>query len=154
MAALTTNLGSTYESKYGTIYSYKVGASTHIWRYATIVVHADGYAYQAIEDVSDTYKQVVIGIAQEEIDNSTGIAGAKTVRVRREGRAKRFFAGSVAQAVLGKLACILDDQTVQLYTSGATGKIVMGRIVELINSLEVYVDIMDRPVRLSTGANL
>jgi hypothetical protein len=154
MTALTTNLSSTYESKYGTIQAYKVGASTHIWRYATVVLHDDGYAYQATEDVTDTLKQIVIGIAQEEIDNSLGIAGAKVVRVRREGRAKRFFAGSLAQTALGKLACIKDDQTVQLYTSGSTGKIVMGRIAELINSQEVYVDIVDRPVRLATSANL
>lgn len=152
MTALTQNLGSTHTSKYGTIQTYKVGAATHIYRYATVVVRDDGYLYPAEEDISDTLKQIVIGIAQEEINN-TGSAGAKSCRVRNDGKVRRAFAGSASQSTIGKLACIQDDQTVQIYQAVGAGHVVMGRVTEVISAAEVYVDIIDRPLRLATDTN-
>jgi len=147
----TENLGSMLAAKYGTIQSYQVGAGVHIYIGATVVVRlTTGYAHQAIDDTADMYKQVVVGHAAEEIDNSAGIAGALNVRVRIDGKLKRSFPGA-AQADIGKLACVKDDETIQLYGAGTT-KAVVGRITEVADlGSSVYVNFADRPARLATS---
>lgn len=153
MAALTANLGSTHGAKFGTIQTYKVAAGEHIYRYATVVIkQSDGYLYAAVEDTSDAEKQIVVGFSLEEGDNSSGINGAKSVRARLEGRLRRNFDGSATQADIGSLACIKDDQTVQRY-GALTGKIVLGRISEVIDGNTVFVNLLDKPLRLATSAN-
>lgn len=152
MTALATNLGSIYGAKFGTIQTYKVAAGEHLWRFATMCVRSNGYLYAAIEDISDTEKQLVVGLALEEIDNRSGIDGAKECRVRREGRIRRQFAGSAIQVTIGKLALIKDDQTVQVYGAN-DGKIVMGRITEIFSVSEVYVDLMMQPKRVAEAIN-
>ena len=152
MTALAQNLGSTYGAKFGTVQTYKVGAGAHIYRFGTVALQNDGYLYPAIEDISDANKQIVVGVAQEEMDNSSGASGAKNCRVRREGRIKRMYAGSATQTVVGKLACIQDDQTVQLYGVSTT-QVVMGRITEIFTTSSVYVDMIQQHQRLATDAN-
>lgn len=153
MTALTKNLGSTQAAKYGTIQTYSVAASQHIYRGALVVLRqTDGYAYVPIEDVSDTYKQVIVGFAMEEKDNSSGSDGDLSVRVRRDGKYRLIFTGNATQADIGKLACVKDDQTVQRYGSG-TGNTVVGRITERVSAASVYADLLDRPLRLATSAN-
>ena len=70
----------------------------------------------------------------------------------KEGRVRRQYAGTATQAQVGKLACIKDDQTVQLY-GALTTKVVVGRITEIFSTSEVYVDLMQFPARLATDAN-
>jgi hypothetical protein len=152
MQALTQNLGAAYGAKFGTIQSYKVAAAVHIYRFAAVVLRDDGFLYPAVEDISDTYKQLVVGLAQEEIDNTLGANGAKKCRVRREGRVIRQCATTVVQSLIGKLACLKNDVTVQKYTD-SSGQVVMGRITELYSSTEVFVDLVDRPKRIATDIN-
>lgn len=153
MTALTRNLGSMHGAKYGTIQTYKVAASQQIYRGAIVVIkQSDGYAYVPDEDTDDSEKQLVVGFAMEEKDNSSGSDGDLSVRVRRDGKMRCTFTGSAVQSDVGILACLVDDQTVQRYGSG-TGKIVVGRITERINTSNVYVDLTDRPKRIAASAN-
>src|SRR4051812_5485665 len=121
---LTDNLGTNLAAKFGNIRAYTVGAGVTIYRGATVVVRlTDGLAYPAVEDTTDTYKQLVVGWAQE-----VGTAG-KTIRVRSDGALARKFPG-VTIADIGKLALIKDDETVHTYASNA-GKVVCGRITSI-----------------------
>jgi len=144
--ALTKNVGSTHGVKWGKIQTFAVGTA-HIFRGAIVVVRlTNGYAYPAVNDPDDSEKQLVVGFAEEEIDNSAGVAGALHIRVRQDGKI-RLNKLAADQADVGKLALILDDEAVQLY-SGAEGHIVVGRITEIADS-KVFVDLEDRPTRIA-----
>jgi len=137
---LTGNIGSTLTAKCGNIQTYKVG-SQHIWRGATVAVHLDdGLAYPATD--SDEGHPVVVGVALEE-----GKPGGE-VRARNDLKYKRS-AANPSQNWVGKLACVADDESVQL-PSTAVAKIVVGRITE-VEEDGVYVDFQDRPARVATS---
>jgi len=144
--ALMTNLGSNFAAKFGNIQAYTAGAA--IFRGATVVIRMATDAdkvYAAVDDVTDTYNQLVVGFALEATTKD-----GESIRVRRDGKLKRQFP-SMPVSVVGRLACIKDDESVQLWSAGSTCKAVVGRISEVANSLEVYVDLVDRPTRLSTS---
>lgn len=142
--ALTQNIGSTFAAKFGTIQKYVAGAA--IFRGATVAIRqGDGLAYPATDDTSDTYKQLVVGYAME------AAAIGASIRVRQDGKLKRKISGSPA-VVVGRLACIKDDETVQLY-GALSCKVVVGRITEAVGSIEVFVDFTNRPARLASSAN-
>lgn len=144
--ALTTNLGSNLAAKFGFIQAYTSGAA--IFRGATVALRlavADDKIYPAVDDPSDTYKQLVVGWALEQAS-----AADQTIRVRQEGKLKRDFP-SMPSSVIGRLACVKDDISVQLWTSGSTCKVVVGRITEKVSSTAVFIDLRDRPVRLATS---
>jgi hypothetical protein len=146
--ALTANIGTLFEAKVGTIYTFPIGTGIHIYRYALVCVRLTGagagMAYPAIEDAADAYKQVFVGFAMEE-KSATG----DSVRTRKDGRVRLNLPGADSTYV-GKLACIKDDCTVQLWTSGSTGKVVVGRIVSLPSLGYVFVDINTWLPRLAT----
>jgi len=56
---------------------YLVAASQKIWAGALVVLNASGYAENATAAASKT----AIGVARETVDNSSGSAGAKEVKV-------------------------------------------------------------------------
>lgn len=135
-------MGSGFAVKYGYIQTYTAGAQ--IYRGATIAIRlGDGLAYPAVDDAADTYKQVVVGFAMEDA------AASAEVRVRSDGKLKRAIIGSPAVTV-GRLACVYDDESVQLYSSGHD--IIVGRITEDTGGGEVYIDLLDRPARKATSA--
>ena len=143
--ALTRNVGSTQAAKFGYIQSYTAGAA--IWRGAVVVLRlatADDKVYPADgTDTTDAFKQLVIGFAME-----AAAADGAAIRVRQDGRLKLKFP-SIPASVIGRLACILDDESVQLY-GVSTCKVVAGRITEK-SSTHVFVDLADRPMRLATS---
>jgi hypothetical protein len=142
---LSANGGSNQAAKFGTIQTYIAGAP--IFRYALVVVRlGDSKVYPAVEDITDAYKQVVIGFATEQVT-----AANLAIRVRREGHYLLTLAGSPAQAI-GRLACIKDDNTVQLWADDGHSYQVVGRITEKPDAVSVYVDLLDRPQRLATSA--
>ncbi len=141
--ALTNHIGSNEAGKFGAIRTYTVGASSGtIWRGATVVLRlTDGFVYPGVEDLTDAYKQLVVGWALEK-----GTPDNK-IRVRADGQYFRNFP-YVTQADVGRLALLKDDETVHTYSSGA-GKVVVGRIASIkTDSLEVFVDFTDRPMRV------
>jgi len=151
--ALSANIpGAQLNARLGAIQGYSVGAGVQIHRGALCVLRlVDGYLYPAVDDTADAYKQLFVGYAYEAKDNSNGSAGAVTCRVRRDGQLALPLAG-VGQADIGQLACIKDDEQVQLYGASST-KVVVGRIREVkVAVTSAWVDLEDRPLRLATSA--
>lgn len=158
--ALSANVTSAKaQAKYGSIQTYRVAEdSGTIYRGAIVVVRladaTDAYAgvytlyrgvWPAILDATDAQKQFVLGIAQEKktADN--------LIRIRQDGKI-RLAISNADRTMVGKLACITDDETVQLYTASGASNVVVGRISEIIDTTAVFVDFTDRPVRVATGA--
>jgi hypothetical protein len=108
----------------------KVAAETEIFAGA-LVAELDGYAVPA----GDTAAHVVMGRAEEHVDNSDGAEGAKTIAVSRG--VFRYVASSIVQADVGKNATVVDDQTVGL-AGATTNDIVAGRIEE-VDSVGVWI---------------
>lgn len=113
--------------------SLPVAASTHLYAGNLISVNSSGNAIAAV----DTASTICIGRAEESVDNSTGSAGDKSIRVKR-GMFR--FANSVSNAVtaasVGQLAYVEDDHTVAISTSNT---IVAGRILR-VETAGVWVD--------------
>jgi len=145
VAVLTQNLDSKLAAKFGTIQTYTVNATeVEIFRGATVVLRlTDGLAYPAVDDIEDTHKQVVVGIARE--NKKVG-----SIRVEEVKRIKRDCPGC-DQTYVGRIACVKDDQTVQLYGL-STCKVVVGRISEIaVEGVSVFVDLTCRLSRLVVG---
>ncbi|MGE4296943.1 MAG: hypothetical protein AB7E47_02845 [Desulfovibrionaceae bacterium] len=99
------------------IISAPVAADAKIYAGALVVANATGYAEPGSTATTLTY----LGRAEEQVDNTDGADGAKSVLVRR-GKAFKFLnsgTDAVTQASLGKACYIVDDQTVAA-TSGTS----------------------------------
>lgn len=107
----------------GELVSYKL-AATKV-EAGNLVALASGYATHA----GDTVGHIVVGVADETVDNSAGSAGAKSVLVRKRKafKLKNHGTNTLAQANVGGSAYVADSQTVQ--TSAATNDIVAGSIL-------------------------
>lgn len=109
--------------KDGELVPLKVAASTTIEAGKMVAVNSAGYAVEA----SDAAGIIVMGIADETVDNSAGANGAKTVKVRRKKSFKLDNSGTAAvtQASVGSNVYVEDDETVAI-ASGPTNDIVAG----------------------------
>ena len=86
----------------------------------------------------------VIGVFQEEVDNSTGLAGAKRVATRRGAFSfKNSTAGdAITAAEVGALVFAVDDQTVAKTDGGAGARKVAGACLGLDdNGTDVIVEV-------------
>lgn len=105
MAALTQDRET--PRKEGILLEYPVAASTTIYKGSIVmVVTGTGYAVPG----ANTANGVVIGVATEKVDNSSGSDGDLTVEVERKGLFK-FAASSIAITDVGKAVFVVDDQT-------------------------------------------
>lgn len=96
--------------KDGELVPVSVAAATHIYAGTIVVANAAGFAAPGSTATGLAY----LGRADASVDNSAGAAGAAVVLVRR-GKVFKFGnagADPVTQASLGRLAYIVDDQTV------------------------------------------
>ena len=145
MTQLTANMGSNLAAKFGYIQTYTAGGE--IWRGGLVVLRladtTDDKVYAAEDDADDSLKQLVLGFAME-----AAVADA-SIRVRQDGKYRLAFP-SIPASVIGRLACIKDDNNVQLWNAGSTCKVVVGRVTEK-SSTHVFVDLSDRPARLATS---
>ena len=89
---------------------------------------------------SDTAGLLLAGVATDRFDNSLGAAGELQAVVRRRGVIRCAFATTATQAVVGKAAYAVDDQTVAL-AAGSTGKVYVGVITGVIDGSNVFVDL-------------
>ena len=140
--ALSANMGSNLQAKFGYIQTYVAGGV--IWRGGLVVLRlatADDKVYAAVDDPLDVRKQLVLGFAME-----AAVADA-AVRIRQDGKFRLKFP-SIPASVIGRLACIKDDESVQLWSAGSTCPVVVGRITEK-SSTHVFVDLADRPARIA-----
>ncbi|MRR15692.1 MAG: hypothetical protein EG826_04460 [Deltaproteobacteria bacterium] len=103
---------------------------------SNICVNTAGYALPG----SDTAGLIYAGVAVERVDNSTGNAGDKQIRLRRRGLVKMTLATAITQANVGDNVFLVDDETVDL-TANVTNKIFCGIIAVFIDTTHAYIDI-------------
>lgn len=94
--------------------------------------------------------QKALGVAQELADNTSGAAGAINVKIRR-GCFQFANDGTVQAAEIGRLAYVVDDQTVA-DNDGAGARSALGVIVD-VDSAGVWVDIRSG-IELTAAASL
>lgn len=78
------------------------------------------------------------GVAQEQVDNSAGIAGAAHI-TSRSGCHRFKNDGSVTRAHIGAMAYVIDDETVA-NSDGGSARSALGKIVD-VDAVGVWVDI-------------
>ena len=150
--ALAASKGTLINCKSGIIRTYYAATGEIFWAGSLVVISlTDGFVYVAVADTDDSEGFLSVGYALEDVDNSSGIDGALSLRVRADGQYGLKFQG-IATGKEGRLACIKDDETVQVYGAGTT-KVVVGRIVSVRDATYVYVDLADKPLRIATSAN-
>lgn len=137
MADITERKAST-DRQDGEVLSFLQGAES-IFEGALVAINAAGYAVNAGDDAST----VIVGVADESVDNSGGAAGDLSIKVRRSGVFTFNSAFSAAQADVNTVVTCSDNQTVDV-AGTTTNDIVVGRVVEVLSSSKVRVDIRDR----------
>lgn len=126
-----------------------VAAATTIYAGSLVVLNA-GYAEPGSEDTG----LIAIGRAEEQVDNSGGDAGDKTVKVKR-GVFRFANSGggdAITAANIGSACYIVDDQTVAK-TSDEGARSRAGRIVD-VDSAGVWVLVGNGPFDSDAGALL
>lgn len=116
----------------GNLVAHGVAASTKVLE-GTLVKLTSGYA----ESMTKAASLVFAGVAYEEIDNTSGSAGDKVVRVERTGIFEFAMSGA-AITDIGSEVYALDNQTVTKTGTDATR---VGKIVAFENAGKVFVDI-------------
>ncbi len=137
MPALTTEYDAL--DKEGFLIAYPVGANVRIYKGALVSVRTDGFAYPAR---SGTATDQFVGVAIETVDNIGGAAGAKSVRVQKEGTFVYNGTG-FSQASVGQAFYAADDNTL---TTSATNNQLVGYGVEYISATKLRIRI-DNAVR-------
>jgi hypothetical protein len=107
-----------------------VKAATQIWKGAIVQTDAGGFAQPAVAGAGAP----VMGIAAEsKLGGATD--GANFVEVEY-GRAYRFAASSITQAMIGDPMLVIDDNTVDETSAGSPA---VGELVEFISTTEGWV---------------
>lgn len=130
MTASTTDRNT--PKREGVGYVYPVKGSTKIYAGTIVCLDANGLAVPG----SDTANLKTAGVAQEYVDNSAGADGAKTVKVHRG--VFQFDSASLADADIGKIVYVSDDQTV--VKTVTTNKVVAGRLMAIEGAAYAWVD--------------
>lgn len=112
----TLAAGKPREYSLGDIEEYPVIASDIIYEGAAVGENASGYARPLV--AADPF----LGFAVETVDNSSGAAGAKTVKVRTRGRAQLAVA-SLAITDNDRVAVYASDDDTFTKTSSGNSKI-------------------------------
>jgi len=133
MTALSSDKLTEYTD--GVELGFPVDDGDTIYGGAFVCVNADGYAVPG----SDTAGLIFEGVATQQVDNSAGLDGAKTVVLRRRGLVKAAIAAAT-QANVGDNVFLVDDQTVGLAAT-TTNDIFCGIIAGFIDTTHVWVDI-------------
>ena len=122
--------------------NYPMAASTKIYGGSLVGLDASGNA----NDGAATATLNIVGVAMEQIDNSSGSAGDLKVEVRA---GMFWFANngtSCAAGDEGKLCYVVDDQSVDL-SSSSGARPVAGHIVQVDATLGVLVEVGRNAVR-------
>jgi len=115
----------------------KLAASTKVYAGGMAALNAAGYGINA----ADVAGANVIGVFEEQVDNSAGAAGAKTALIRR-GKAfylKNSATNAVVQANMFTSVYVEDNETVS--SDGGTNDIVAGMCVGFDSGgVDVFID--------------
>jgi len=120
-----------------TVESYPVAASTKIYKGSLVMINSSGYAIPG----ADTASCVFVGVAQEQIDNSSGSNGDKRVTVKRVGCFEFAYGGTAAITDVGTAVYLVDDQTVN--AAGSTSNDIKCGVISQVDATNnlVWVDI-------------
>jgi hypothetical protein len=115
-----------------TITSYLVAASTTLYKGGLVAINAAGYAVPA----ADTSGLIVVGVAQQKYDNSSGANGAIRCQVESDAL---FLMGatSIAQAAVPEVMYVADDQTVDETDPG--NSVIAGKLTEVVSATSGWV---------------
>ncbi len=135
MTALTKDRNT--KRRDGVQYNDPVAASTRIFAGSIVCLNATGYAVPG--STSTTLK--ARGVAQEQVDNSAGAAGALRIETRRGvfQFANSTSTDEITRADIGASAYIVDDQTVAK-TSATSTRSVAG-VIRDVDSDGVWIEI-------------
>jgi len=133
MAALTKDRPTSYRK--GVELDFPVAAGAKIYAGSLVCANTSGYVTPA----ADTAGLKFLGVALEQVDNTAGANGAKSVRVRRTG-VFEFAATSISQAMLGDPMYLVDDQTFD-DAAGTTNDIRAGVLMKYISATKGWIDI-------------
>jgi hypothetical protein len=133
MSALTRDRATPYRE--GIEVEYPVAANTKIYAGSLVCVNAAGYAAPA----ADTSGFHFAGVAMEQVDNTGGSDGAKTVNLRRAG-VFEFDAASITPAMVGTAMYAADDHTFD-DAAGPTNDIKVGLLVKYVSATKGWIDI-------------
>lgn len=134
MAALGATRVTRVREDWG--FEFKVGANKHVFGGSLVAIDdTTGLA----EPATDATGKAFAGVSVGEAANNPGNAGAKQVRVVRRD-VHLFNKANAVQADVGKVAYIIDDQTVDL-ASVAANDLACGRIVGIEDSSHVWIAI-------------
>lgn len=138
MSAATKEINT--PERLGQVIAYPVAAATTIYAGTLVALDSSGDAVPA----ADTAGLRVIGLAQETVDNSAGIAGVLKVATKLGV----FLLNNSATDALdandkGKLCFVEDDNTV--CEAGGTHKVKAGRVLDVVSD-GVWVDTHFAPV--------
>ncbi|BEP42257.1 hypothetical protein [Variovorax sp. V15] len=143
MTTLAANKPRAFEL--GTIQEYPVIAADIIFEGAAVGENGAGFARPLV--AGDTF----LGFAETIVDNSAGVAGQRTVRVKRRGQVQVPVVGAAAiTANDGPLVYASDDDTFTL-TAGANSPI--GRVSRWVESGLCVVD-FDASLAAETAARI
>ncbi|MBM3457334.1 MAG: hypothetical protein FJX77_02195 [Armatimonadetes bacterium] len=137
MAAATA--GRDAKEQPGTVVSYPLAASTTIYKGTLVAVNAAGY----LLSISDAANLIFVGVAEDTINNSSGAAGDKSARVRKDGTFEFVYAGGNAtQANVGDVVNAQDNQTVDEDAALTTNDYPVGVVAEFVSAslLRVRID--------------
>lgn len=123
-------------SKEGKEIPYAVYESTQIYLNALVCVNAAGYLVPG----ADTAGLIFAGVAQENVNNSSGSSGDKKCRVKRRGLYLATFATAITIANVGDNVFLADDNTVDV-ASNLDNDIFCGVIAEYVDTTHAYIDI-------------
>lgn len=132
MAVLTDDIK--LEEKPGHLVDSPVVASDIIYQGALVKHNAAGYIAPAAAESG----AVFAGVAYERVDNSSGAAGDKMVRVIKMGTFLLTGSG-FTQANVGASVYASDDQTIS--TTQGTNEQEVGKIVKFVSATQVWVKI-------------
>ncbi len=122
--------------KDGVLLGFEMAAAETVYGGSLSCINAAGYALPG----SDTSGLIFEGVAEEQVDNSSGSNGDLTVILRRRGLFKMLFDTAITIANVGDNVFLVDDQTVDL-TANVTHNIFCGVIAEYIDTTHAWVDI-------------
>ncbi len=134
MVALTQDRYT--DERPGDEFVYQVDGGSRIYAGALVALDNRGYA----EPATDAVNKTAVGVAQEAVNNTGGVDGALTVKVRRGVFKFDNVTGAniVERSDIGGNAYMVDDQTVDTL---ATGSSIAGKIVQ-VDSDGVWIQII------------
>jgi len=122
MTALAKDRNTRIRGEITSLREYKVAASTKIYKGGMVALNSAGYAVPA----ANTAGLRVIGICEEQADNSAGAAGAIDVKVMRGLFELANGTQALALAQIDSPCLVQDDQTVGKGGAATTKGIIAG----------------------------